>query len=205
MNPYWNAVKNALPIILFVSLVSTLVAYGISSRATVFAQAHFSLMVSLSDRETSGQYQFDGYYALSATELFAETLSSLITSPEAIVEAHSIVGIPLVSNNPRKVVKIVKAAKTASQLVQVTVIQESPSDALRLAEGVMRVAVDHVARYNAEGIPAIRFRVVATKPWVGSSEIAVSLISVATLLFTFFISVNGVLLKESMMQSQKFA
>jgi hypothetical protein len=194
---YWRRVQTALPILLVVSSMAAFVAYLVIRGGGVTYEVHFSYLISLATREDVSEYRFDGYYALQATDLFATTVAQWAKTPEVIVAAHEQAQLPLASQDPRKLLRIVSTAKTAPQLVEVTVYGQDREATLKLAQGLITVIERSVERYHEHGIPALSFRVVATDPWVGVREVSVPLIVGATFLVVLLISVNAVLLIES--------
>jgi capsular polysaccharide biosynthesis protein len=194
---YWRTVQQKTPIVLMVSFVVALVAWMIVRGIGASYEVHFSYLISLSQREEVSDYSFDGYYALQATDLFTATLAQWIKTPEVIVEAHKEAEINLKSSDPRALGRRIKAVKTAPQLIEVTVKGESRQETERLAQGVRMVMKNNVERYHDKGIPALRFRVVETEPWVGQQKLSIVPIVVATFIFIFFMGINVVLLMES--------
>lgn len=197
LNHYRTAVTRHLPLLLGISLLTAVLAYGIATRLGPTHQVHFSYLISLSEREPSTEFRFDGYYALQATDLFATTLARVIGTPEVIVAAHQAAELPLPTTDARQVTRLVRAEKTAPQLVEVTVSGDNQETALRLAEGVKQVVDHEVARYHEQGIPALRFRTVPTAVWPSTQALALPLITVATFVAALFLGINLVLLTES--------
>lgn len=196
--PYWRQVRRMLPRLLIVSSGVALVAYMIVQRVGPSYEVHFSYLISLSERENVPEYRFDGYYALQATDLFAATVAQWATTPEVIVAAHEAAQLQLRSSDPRVLSRVISTAKTAPQLVEVTVQDRQSERAEKLAAGFMAVMERNIERYHDEGIPALYFRVVATEPWVGVSRLSEPVIVSAAFVFTLLFGVNGVLLVESL-------
>lgn len=194
---YWQAVQKKMPVVLMASFVLAVIAWLVVRGIGVSYEVHFSYLISLSQREEVSDYSFDGYYALQATDLFTATLAQWIKTPEVIVEAHKEAGIDLEVNDPRDLGRKIRAVKTAPQLIEVTVKGKSREKTERLAEGVRVVMKKNVERYHDKGIPALRWRVVETEPWVGQQKLSIAPIVAATFVFAFFMGINVVLLAES--------
>ncbi|MFH1354120.1 MAG: hypothetical protein ABIH36_02435 [bacterium] len=194
---YWQVVQRKLPAILLISVAAAVVAWLVVLRLGPTYAVHYSYLVSLSEREEVEDFSFDGYYALSATDLFAATLASWVSAPEVVVAAYEEAGLTLPSHDPRDVVQAVAAEKKSPQLVAVTVRHKNQEDAEHLARGLQSVMEENVKRYNDQGIPALTFRVVATEPWTSVRQIEVAVVVIATSLFVFLAAINVVLLIES--------
>ncbi len=191
---YWRRVRLMLPWLLFGSFAAAVVAYAVASSLPAAHQVHFSYLISLSEREAANEFRFDGFYALQATDLFAQTLARWIQTPEVIVAAYQEAGLASPTENPRELTRLIRADKTAPQLVQVTVEETSKEEALQVAEALQKVMEKNIAEYDTQGIPALAFRVVPTTPWAGQSEISVPIVTVATFVFVFLLALNAVLL-----------
>lgn len=190
--------ERQLPRLLVVAAVVAAAAFSAAKTLPAAAQVHFSYLVSLSAREASPDFHFDGFYALQATELFAATLAEWARTPEVIVQAHTFAQLPVTSEDPRQLTRLVEAKKIAPQLVVITVKNRDAAVATALATGLRQAMAENLTLYHDKGIPALQFQAVATTPWVGRPRVAVGVITVATFFFTFFIGINAVLFLASL-------
>lgn len=196
---YWRAVQRKLPGVLLVAAGAAVVAWFIVHRMGPTYTVHYSYLVSLSEREETEDFRFDGYYALSATDLFTATLASWVGAPEVVVAAYEEAGVAT-SQDPRDVARAVTAEKKAPQLVAVTVRHKDQAVAEKLAQGLQVVMESNIEQYHGQGIPELTFRVVATNPWLGISRLSAPVIVSATFVFVLLMGVNAVLLVESVKQ-----
>jgi len=182
--------------VLLVAAGAAVAAWLIVSRVGPTYTVHYSYLVSLSEREETEDFRFDGYYALSATDLFTATLASWVSVPEVVVAAYEEVGLPA-ARDPKEVARAVTAEKKAPQLVAVTVRHKDQAVAEKLAQGLQTVMERNIEQYHDQGIPALTWRVVATSPWLGVSRLSAPVIVGATFVFGLLMGVNAVLLVES--------
>ncbi|MBI3251459.1 MAG: hypothetical protein HYZ62_00940 [Candidatus Andersenbacteria bacterium] len=197
LSSYIGLLKRRLPAILLISVVATLIAYGVASRFQPKYIVHFSYVVSQVSRDETPDFRFDGYYALSATDLFTTTLASWMTTPEHVVAAYTAAGLPLPTNDAREIVKAVEAKKAGPQLVQVGISDESKVRAEALAQGLQEVVAAQVKTYHSQGTPAVSFRVMADTPWTSLQKLPIRMIVWGTFVFAFLFLLNGALLLES--------
>lgn len=190
-NRYIQAVIGSLPILLIVSFGLAAIAYVGALKVGTTYTTHYSYLVSLAERENSTDYTFDGYYALQATDLFAATLARWATTPEVIAAAYDQAGLPPVLD-VRQLLRLVAAEKTAPQLVQVTVRGNTPEQTLALTRALLTEIEHNVLVYHDEGIPALRFTVVATEPWSGQQPVAVKVITSTMFVVSLLLGINGV-------------
>ena len=171
---------------------------AIADRIGPTYEVHYSYLVSLSERESSNSFKFDGFYALQVTDLFASTLSEWVKTPEVVVAAHQVADLKLAESNARDLGKLISSDNPASQLVTVVVRHADSQRARAIADGLREVMRKNIDEYHDQGIPAIKFRVVETDPWVGVVKPEKGVVGIATLLFSFFFLVNILLLWESL-------
>ncbi len=195
---YWLAVKRRWLEILLVSVVAAVAAYGVVAWRGETYEVYFSYLISLKEQQVKDDFQFDGYYALQATDLFTTTLAAWTTRPEVVVRAYERAGVELPGRSARQISQGILAEKMAPQLIGVTVRHADKNKAMAIAQALQAVMEENVEQYHAEGIPALRFAVVGTVPWQGVSRLETRVIVGAVFVFVFLLAVNAVLLRESM-------
>jgi hypothetical protein len=194
---YLSVGRRALPWLLLLAALATLAAVGVVRRQGPTYEAHFSYTVSLQEREAAPEFRFDGYYALQATDLFAETLAAWATTPEIVVAAHEAAGLPVPSGSARQLARRVSSEKVAPQLVRVWVKGSERDLVERLAQGLQTVMAETIASYHEQGVPAVQLAAVATEPWLGVAAPSVGLIGTAVFVTVLLLGLNAVLLFES--------
>lgn len=194
----WLTVQRRLPALLLISVLAGMVSWFAADRWGEQYEVQFSYLISLSDREDRGAYRFDGFYALSAINLFSETLAELVRRPEVVAEAARRAQLSDVPRDARGLRRLVVAERAAPQLVAVTVRAGDPVLSEQLARSLQKTVADNIVRYHESGEPALRFRVVASDPWVGVRKIESLVVAAATSLFVLFAAVNLLIFRESL-------
>lgn len=195
---YFNYVWGKIIYVFLTSVVACLITFAVVDKWQPVYEVHFSYLVSLSTREQANEYTFDGYYALQATSLYTETLSAWVKTPEVVMAAYQKAGLDVRPEETSKLIHNVNAAKSGPQLVGVTVKGKNQAEAMALATALQAVMVENMNRYHDEGVPALQFRAVITKPWVGITKVAIGVIETAVFLLTFFLTINALLLWKSL-------
>jgi len=197
VNAYFAKVRAALPIIAMAGVLVSLVVYGVVGRQGPTHEVHFSYLISLADQKPTEDFQFDGFYALQATDLFSATVASWLTTPEVIARSFEVKGLPLPSEDVSRLQRLVTAEKKAPQLVEVTVRNRDLETSQKLAEGLREVMQQNVSVYHEQTVPALTFRVTTTEPWNGTQTPAATLVATATFLAILILGINAVVLVES--------
>ncbi len=191
-----------LPMIMLVGVLAFGIAYAIASKTPPSYEVHFSYVVAQQQRDASPDFRYDGYYSISGTELFSATVASLIMSPEQIVSAYASANIPLASQDPLALTKKVKAEKAASQLVQVTVIDASKSNAEALAHAVDSVTQKAVSDYDKKNKDTAQFSLTQTNAWTGTVRVAVMPIALIAMVFALVMAALIVLFNEALKRGE---
>lgn len=126
---------------------------------------YFSYMISMDQKDVTPGFRYDGYYALSAADLFSTTLASIASSPETIVAAYQKANMKLPTEDGIRLVRIVRAEKAAPQLVRIIVRDASKQNAEQLTLALREVISAAIDEYNAKGLSSIVFHGVPTEPW----------------------------------------
>lgn len=203
MREEWRHYKVALikkwPQILLAGWLAAGGAYIFSSGIEEEYSVFYTYTVSLSEREVpeGGDYAFDGFYALQSTDMFTASLARWVQAPELVVRAYDKAGLAVPGGDPRVLAKSVIATKTAPQVVEVRVNAGREEYATRLAKALRQGVEEQISRYHSEGVPSMKYRVVATEPWTGVTRIGAGSIALAVFMATIIIALNVVLFIES--------
>lgn len=180
------------------SIAAFALAYALASSIPVTYEVHNSLMLSLDVRDAASEFRYDGYYALSAADLFSGTIAGLASSPEIIVAAYTQAGISLPSKDASRIVRTVQAKKSAPQLVQISVLGKSAHDAQAISAALRSVLAQSVEEYNKKGDASVVFRAVFSEPWMGVRLSAPLPVALSVFLLVFFGMNMSVLFREAL-------
>ena len=193
-----RALQRNVFLTLAVSVASFALAYALASNVPVTYEVHSSLMLSMDVRDDTSEFRYDGYYALSAADIFSATVAGLIASPETVVAAYQKAGLPLPSEDASRIVRAVQAEKSAPQLVQISVLGKSAQDAQALSAALQEVLAQKVEEYNEKNDASVVFRAVSSDPWTGVRTAAPLPVALSVFLLVFFCMNMGVLFREAL-------
>jgi capsular polysaccharide biosynthesis protein len=188
-----NALWQSFFFILGASIIIGILAYGITKNIPGAYEVHFSYMVSLDQKDTTPGFRYDGFYAISAVDLFSSTLASIADSPETVVAAYKKANMALPTQDAIRLVRTVRSEKSAPQLVRITVKDASKKNAEQLASALMFVVNSAIDEYNTKGLSSITFHGVSTEPWTSMNEVA-PLPVAATFFMVMFLGGNMLVL-----------
>lgn len=153
-----------------ISLVAAIAAYVTAAVQPTRYAASESFAVNRVNKETTDQYQYDGYYALQAADLFSQTVVSWFSTPSVLQEIYTAAAI-----NPdiRSVNTLPSRFKVKRYSAQNIVIRFSESTRERADKVVvaMRQVMEERARSlnrTAEGKSI--FEIVGTAPVIAPAQ-----------------------------------
>ncbi|MEK7500153.1 MAG: hypothetical protein AAB649_06120 [Patescibacteria group bacterium] len=192
-----DALRRNFFLVLGISIIVFIISFGIAKKIPGTYESHFSYMISLEQKDAPSAFRYDGYYALSAADLFSATVASIATSPETIVAMFAEAHIALPTQDAIDLSRLVTSKKEAPQLVRLSVQSASKSNAEKLSASLILVMNKRIAEYNEKGLSSVAFRAVPTQVWVSYNAIK-PLPVAASLFMLVFVGGNiAVLFRES--------
>lgn len=132
------------------------------SRPTHYATS-MSLAINRINKEQTAQYQYDGYYALQAADLFSQTVVSWLNTPSVLKAVFERAGIPM----PKTVSgfsSIFKTKKYSAQNIVVAFTTSTSEDAAKLAAAISDEISAKTASVNRNADNKAIFEVIASTP-----------------------------------------
>lgn len=166
-----SALRRTFFYVLGVSVAIAVLVYGGISRIPGTYEVHFSYMVSMDQREVVPGFKYDGFYGLSAIDLFSTTLARVADSPETVVAAYKNANIKLPTQDAITLVRTIDSEKVAPQLVRFTVRNASKKHAEKLAAGLIVALDSSIDEYNIAGRSSTTLHAVTTPPWTSQNVI----------------------------------
>ncbi|KKW31873.1 MAG: hypothetical protein UY76_C0048G0011, partial [Candidatus Uhrbacteria bacterium GW2011_GWA2_52_8d] len=152
-------------------LVATLATYIISSRAKPIYATSLSITVDRIHRQATPDYQYDGYYAIQASDLFSQTILSWFLTPSTLLEFYQRANVDPKIDSLGGLTARFRARKFSAQNIVVQFSDPDRAAAEKLAKAIGDVVKERGESLNkdAEGqgifevLPAVPV-VVETKP-----------------------------------------
>jgi capsular polysaccharide biosynthesis protein len=123
-----------------------------------------SFAVNRVSKQQTTEYQYDGYYAIQAADLFSQTLVSWLQTPSVLVEIYSKAGIQTNDSSFRSLTSRFKTKKYSSQNVVVTYSASSEEQATKLGSALSDVVQQKTESANTTPDSQSLFQIAASKP-----------------------------------------
>lgn len=129
-----------------------------------------SLSVNSINQQQTADYQFDGYYALQAADLFSQTVVSWLQTPSVLVEISERAGTTIPVTSMRSLTSRFKTKKYSSQNIVVTFAASSEDEGKRLAAAVTEVITARAQKVNRTTNNQALFELDASPPVIVRAE-----------------------------------
>lgn len=116
------------------------------------------------NKQATPDYQFDGYYALQASDLFSETVVSWFLTPSVIVDIYDTAGVDPRVTSLSSLTSRFKIKKFSSQNLVVKFTEATQADATKIGSAVITTVEAKAAELNQTADRKALFEVVGGKP-----------------------------------------
>lgn len=167
-------------------VLATLIAFVLSATAKPMYVTSLSIAVNRVSKQTvTPYYEYDGYYAIQASDLFSQTLLSWFLTPSVLQEIYSRAGIDPRIQSLTELVGRFRARKFAAQNIVVQFSDPDRTAAEKLAAAIADVVRERGTALDKTAEGSATFDVVPAAPLVVETRPNIVLHTVAT----FFASV----------------
>jgi len=151
-------------------VVATLTTYLVASTRPVQSGVSTSFAVNRVNREITPDYQFDGYYALQAADLFAQTVVSWFSTPAILQEIYQEANLDPASKSIDTLPSRFHVKKYSAQNIVVRFTERTPQRAEQVAVAMNTVLTERTEQLNQTADNKSLFALVATKPVVADAK-----------------------------------
>lgn len=165
-------------------------AYPVSYKAIV------TMYIQRVPEKVETVYNYDGYYAGQAAESYTDTVKGLVGTMDITKRAAEIAGLPTDAIFIKNLAKKIKIAKSAPQLVEVTVTLGDREQAKKLALGLAQAASERARLLNQEGDKNLTINIINPDPLVEKSVFNPYLFSLLGALIGFLLALSFVCFRD---------
>lgn len=175
-------------LILAVILIPTILAVSFAVTRSVSYSTSIAFTVNRINKQDVKEYQYDGYYALQASDLFTETVVSWFLTPSVIVEMYDAAAVPANVRDLSSLTARFKIKKYSSQNLGVTFTSSTESDAAKLSAAVVKTVEYKASQLNQSADRKALFEVVGSKPVTVERSRQVPLVGIVGFILGVFLA-----------------
>jgi hypothetical protein len=169
MNPRAELVRHPWRFTVLTALVGAFAAGLVAMNLPPVTRVSLSFTINQRQQETP-DYSYDGYYALRAAELFADTVISWFSTPAPVSDMYRAAGITLAEGEAVEAAGRFRAKKLSAQVVTVTYSEKDRARAEALAKAGVAVAGERTAELNKNAQGRSLFDLIAAEPVISASR-----------------------------------
>ncbi len=190
MTPVVILLQRSFRRILLLSGISAIVTAILVSRLPQGVEAVQTFTIPIPQRPPSDTYEYDGYYALQATDLFSQTLAGWLTAPDFVAKIFRAARIPQERLSVRRLAQVFTVRRLSGQLVELRLHARSESEAQEMLEAIRDAVRERTVRFNEEGQSTVKFRVATNEPLLVPVQRSIPLRALIAAVVTFIVAVN---------------
>lgn len=153
--------KNVISSAVLLVLVLTLAFSGLKG---VSYENDMLLLISRSGTQNTADYKYDGYYAVQASDIFADNVSQWLASASVASEIYIRAKEESEMKTLKNFSKVFKADKLSSQYVRVRYQTKNKETAISLAHAITDVLQKKADLLSASSAEQIGFKVIYSDP-----------------------------------------
>lgn len=157
---YWQRRWLIVTIMAIGFVVATVIAYT----RPIQYRASTSFAINRINRQETTEYQYDGYYALQAGDLFAQTVVSWFSTPSIVQEMYQAGGVDPETVLPTKLPSRFRVKKYSAQNIVVRYTESTKERSEKLSAGIKQVLERRTSDLNQTSTGKSLFEIVGTAP-----------------------------------------
>ncbi|MFH1750005.1 MAG: hypothetical protein ABH837_03915 [bacterium] len=163
---YLIILKNYFGFILIFTIIAGLTAYLGSIYKPVIYEGETTLLISpvpKSSIENPDYYEFDGFYAIQSSQLFANTVSGWLSSPDIVKSIYQEANLDLETKNieelRERIKTSVKSTQSQNNLVDAVFKAKSNLELKKISDATYNVLSQRVEQFNKSTGNKITYRI----------------------------------------------
>ncbi len=175
-------------LIIAMVVIATVTTWIVSSSQPVRFGSSQSFAINRINRESTPDYQFDGYYALQAADLFSQTVVSWFSTPSVLQEVYQQAKLDPEIDSLNSLPSRFKVKKYSSQNIVVRVTERTSDRLAKVTSAVKSVMEQKAAQLNQDPNGKSQFTIVGSTPVIAEVRPMVWLNSLVALVLSFGLS-----------------
>lgn len=148
---------------------------GIASWLPVKYESSLSFSVNQVNKQETTDYQFDGYYAIQASDLFSETIVSWFQTPSFLLEVYNKAGVDPRITSLDGFTSRFKMRKFSSQNLVLKFTEVSEEEAMKLSDAIIQHVEERAGELNQNAELEALFEVVGSDPVIVKKDLTVGM------------------------------
>jgi len=193
---YLKIIKKRFKLVLIIAAITGLSAFLFSIAQPLQYEVSLSLFINKNKTQETDDFKYDGYYALQAGEIIADSIEQWMKSPETIDVIYNKAKIAHGFKNIKSYTKKFTAKKMSSQYVEVKFKADSREDAEKISAAIVEVIGSKTKTLEENSEQELSFSIESGNPIIVESKPNIFLNLVIGLISGFALGIFAVFGKE---------
>lgn len=151
-------------LIIIITIVGICSAIVFSLVKPAYYDTSLSFSINRVNHQTTTDYEYDGYYAIQASDLFSQTVMSWLLTPSVLLEIYESAGIDPQISSLEEISSRFKTKKYSPQNIVVRYKERDYQTAEKISTAITSIIQDKAKQSNKTSEEEALFEVVGTKP-----------------------------------------
>lgn len=151
-----------LIIVIIIAGICSAVAFSLLKPA--YYDTSLSFSINRVNHQNTSEYEYDGYYAIQASDLFSQTVMSWMLTPSVLLEIYESAGIDPQISSLEEISSRFKTKKYSPQNIVVRYKERDYDTADKIATAITFIVQNKAQQSNKTSDDEALFEVIGTKP-----------------------------------------
>lgn len=156
--------------ILLLTAIAVITTLAVAATRPTMTGVSMSFAINRTNKEVTTQYQYDGYYALQASDLFAQTVVSWFSTPSVLREVYDQANLDPEIQSLNSLPSRFSVKKYSAQNIVVRYTERNNERATKLADALKTVMEQKASQLNQTSDGKSIFEIVAGAPVVADAR-----------------------------------
>ncbi|MBU0707146.1 hypothetical protein KKG41_02110 [Patescibacteria group bacterium] len=185
-----QVIKRNLLAILIISILVGAAAFLFSYYSPTKYKTSISFAVNRINKQETADYQFDGYYAIQASDLFSQTVVSWFYTPSVLMEIYDLAEVEPNITTLERFTNRFKTKKYSSQNIVVIFQERDHTTAEKISQSIISTVQERGAELNRTSDQKALFEIVGSTPVIVEQKPMLILNTVVGLVVGLFLSLG---------------
>jgi capsular polysaccharide biosynthesis protein len=185
LKDYFKILKRYVAFLIIFPLAVGLAAFLFSYYTPITYDTSISFAINRINKEKTSDYQYDGYYAIQASDLFSQTVVSWLSTPSVLLEIYDNAKIDPQISSIDKFSSRFKTKKYSPQNIVVRFNERDRVTSEKIAKSIQDVLSDKVSKLNQNPENKALFELASSSPVIVEKKPEIILLTIIGLISGF--------------------
>ncbi len=186
--------KRNIVLIIILTLLLGAASFIFSYYSPTEYKSSISFAVNRINKQETVDYQYDGYYAIQASDLFSQTVVSWFFTPSVLLEIYEKAKVDPHIDTLERFANRFKTKKYSSQNIVVTFKERDQNTAEQISDSIIKTVQERGAALNQTADQKALFEIVGSSPVIVEQKPMIIINTAVGLIVGFFLSIGLVYL-----------